>query len=45
MDVEQIICEGGLITKRPKLPCKFNVTYVIDENSEEMYWVLQEMLK
>lgn len=22
----------------------YHVTYVIDENSEEMYWVLQEML-
>lgn len=31
----KIIWEGRIITKAPRLVCKCNVTYVIDENSRK----------
>lgn len=40
----KIIWEDGIITEGPRLPRKCHVTYVIDENSGEIYWTLQEKL-
>lgn len=37
----KIIWGDRIITEAPRLACKYNVTYVINENSREIYWALQ----
>lgn len=40
LNVGKIIREDGMITEGPRLPCKCNATYMIDENSGEIHWAL-----
>lgn len=38
------IREDGTITEGPKVSYEYDVSYMFDENSGEIYWALQEKL-
>ena len=40
LHVGKTIWEDGIITEKPKLPCKCNITYMTDETSGEIHQAL-----